>query len=188
MKRLELILSILILTNKHFTSADEPCDSCTSVEITSTSDAVHRKHGELLGNYRKVPELLNKFPVFKHYSGKFFLYYNVGSQGFWAVGETLGSDVVRLENQGDRVCPYFLKSLWRYADGELNALVYDVTLQIVCLTEPCSVANCGFQASCVEENNQTQCQCNRGYIGNPYERYSTARHKTNANYGNLVFD
>ena len=49
------------------------------------------------------------------------------------MGERLGSEVVRIENQGDRVCPYYLKSMWRYADGDLNALVYDVTLRIACM-------------------------------------------------------
>ena len=33
-------------------------------------------------------------------------------------------------DQGDRMCPYYLKSLWRYADGDLNALVYDTTLKV----------------------------------------------------------
>ena len=78
-------------------------------------------------------------------SGKFYLYYNLASQGFWAVGEKLGSEVVRLENQGDRFCPYYLKSLWRYADGDLNALVYDTSLRTVCMNDVCSVARCGHQ-------------------------------------------
>ena len=80
-------------------------------------------------------------------SGKFYLYYNLASQGFWAVGEKLGSEVVRLENQGDRFCPYYLKSLWRYADGDLNALVYDTSLRAVCMNDVCSVARCGHQVS-----------------------------------------
>ena len=79
------------------------------------------------------------------FSGKFYLYYNLASQGFWAVGEKLGSEVVRLENQGDRFCPYYLKSLWRYADGDLNALVYDTSLRTVCMNDVCSVARCGHQ-------------------------------------------
>ena len=57
--------------------------------------------------------LYNGRPAYSHSSGKIFLYYNEASQGFWAVGERLGSEVVRLENQGDRMCPYYLKSLWR---------------------------------------------------------------------------
>ena len=36
------------------------------------------------------------------------------------MSERLDSDVVRLENQGDAVCPYRLKSVWRYADGDLK--------------------------------------------------------------------
>ena len=43
--------------------------------------------------------LYNGRPGYEHESGKFFLYYNSASQGFWAVGERLGSEVVRLENQ-----------------------------------------------------------------------------------------
>ena len=82
-------------------------------------------------------------------SGKFYLYYNLASQGFWAVGEKLGSEVVRLENQGDRFCPYYLKSLWRYADGDLNALVYDTSLRTVCMNDVCSVARCGHQVCLV---------------------------------------
>ena len=95
-----------------------------------------RKHGQLIGQYRRrygKDSILNKRPTYEHYTGKFFLYYNNRSQGFWAVGERLGSEVVRIENQGDRVCPYYLKSMWRYADGDLNALVYDVTLRIACM-------------------------------------------------------
>ena len=65
------------------------------------------------------------------------------------MGERLGSEVVRLENQGDRMCPYYLKSLWRYADGDLNALVYDTTLKAACMSDPCSLAQCGHQVSFV---------------------------------------
>ena len=89
--------------------------------------------------------LYNGRPAFQHFSEKFYLYYNLASQGFWAVGEKLGSEVVRLENQGDRFCPYYLKSLWRYADGDLNALVYDTSLRAVCMSDVCSVARCGHQ-------------------------------------------
>ena len=95
-----------------------------------------RKHGQLIGNYRRrygKDSMLNKRPTYEHYSGNFFLYYNNRSQGFWAIGERLGSEVVRIENQGDRICPYYLKSMWRYADGDLNSLVYDTTLKISCL-------------------------------------------------------
>ena len=56
--------------------------------------------------------------------------FNFLFQGFWAVGETLGGEIVRLENQGDHPCPYYLKSIWRYADGELNSLVYDISLKV----------------------------------------------------------
>ena len=38
--------------------------------------------------------------------------------------------MVRLENQGDAECPYRMKSLWRFADGDLNALVYDISMQV----------------------------------------------------------
>ena len=96
------------------------CD-CPEIEIVTTNEAVRRKHGELLGKYTKMDKiengingLYNGRPGYSHSSGKFFLYYNSASQGFWAVGERLGSEVVRLENQGDRMCPYYLKSLWRY--------------------------------------------------------------------------
>ena len=44
-------------------------------------------------------------------------------------------------------CPYYLKSLWRYADGDLNALVYDTTLKAACMSDPCSLAQCGHQVS-----------------------------------------
>lgn len=111
------------------------CD-CTEIEIQTTNEAVRRKHGDLLGKYTKMEVienglngLYNGRPGYQHSNGKFYLYYNKASQGFWAVGEKLGSEVVRLENQGDRMCPYYLKSLWRYADGDLNALVYDTTLK-----------------------------------------------------------
>jgi hypothetical protein len=136
---------------------DRGCD-CEVVEIVTTNEAVLRKHGELLGRYTRLSPksdglekdgLYNGRPGYEHFSGKFFLYYNSASQGFWAIGERLGSEVVRLENQGDRMCPYYLKSLWRYADGDLNALVYDVTLRAACMIDPCSVAHCGHQARCI---------------------------------------
>ena len=120
--------------------------SCDIVEIATTKDSVLRKHGELLGRYTRIENgLFNGRPSYQHFSAKFFLYYNSASQGFWAVGEELGSEVVRLENQGDRMCPYYLKSMWRYADGDLNALVYDVSLRAACMSDPCSVAHCGHQ-------------------------------------------
>ena len=72
--------------------------------------------------HRRYDSLVNGRPTYQHSSGKYFLYYSDRSQGFWAVGEQMGSEVVRLENQGDRMCPYYLKSVWRYADGDLNAL------------------------------------------------------------------
>ncbi len=104
-------------------------------------------------------------------------------------------DVVRLENQGDSFCPYRMKSMWRFADGDLNALVYDVSMQVVCLHDECSVANCGHRAKCVIGGEETQlasnatltdddtekkaaakkakkarCKCQEGFYGNPYER------------------
>ena len=123
------------------------CD-CEILEIVTTNQAVLRKHGELLGRYTKMEAgdgLYNGRPGYEHFSGKFFLYYNTASQGFWAIGERMGSEVVRLENQGDRFCPYYLKSLWRYADGDLNALIYDTSLRALCTSDPCSVAHCGHQ-------------------------------------------
>ena len=109
------------------------------------------------------------------------------------MSERLDSDVVRLENQGDAVCPYRLKSVWRYADGDLKvntlkiiskvnannnsfqALVYDNSLKAVCLEDPCSVAHCGHQADCVVNEEEGKgvaavCQCKDGFYGNPYER------------------
>ncbi len=119
---------------------------CDIVEIATTKDEVLRKHGELLGRYTRIENgLFNGRPSYQHFSAKFYLYYNSASQGFWAVGEELGSEVVRLENQGDRMCPYYLKSMWRYADGDLNALVYDISLRAACMSDPCSVAHCGHQ-------------------------------------------
>lgn len=137
------------------TSENGGC-ACNQLEITSTNEAVRRKHADLLGQYDKMDKienglngLYNGRPGYQHSNGKFYLYYNSASQGFWAIGEHLGSEVVRLENQGDRMCPYYLKSLWRYADGDLNALVYDSTLKATCLSDPCSIATCGHQARCV---------------------------------------
>ncbi len=162
------------------------CD-CQELEVVTTNEAVRRKHGDLLGKYTRMDkiergsDLYNGRPGYRHENGKFYLYYNTASQGFWAVGERLGSEVVRLENQGDRLCPYYLKSLWRYADGDLNALVYDTTLKTICMSDPCSIAQCGHQARCVllqpeEGSNSTElkasCECREGYKGDPYTRCS----------------
>ena len=150
-------------------------------------------HSQLLGRYNRLRKSESNTAVasstpprtaYQHFSGRFFLYYNDHSQGFWAVGETINAgayvpipiqtresvdcsylylqrslchhvplhvpllyrtldseiscglcpkttpDVVRLENQGDAECPYRMKSLWRFADGDLNALVYDISMQV----------------------------------------------------------
>ena len=64
-----------------------------------------------------------------------------------------------------------MKSAWRFADGDANALFYDLTLKVVCLDDPCSVANCGHQARCLVKNNTASCECKDGFLGNAYERY-----------------
>ena len=80
--------------------------------------------------------------------------------------------------------------MWRYADGDLNALVYDVSLRVACMSDPCSVAKCGHQASChftpkspdlsflfglnrtlpKDERPKASCECKDGFVGNPYDR------------------
>ncbi len=123
------------------------------------------------------------------------------SQGFWAVGERLNTDVVRLENQGDALCPYRMKSTWRFADGNLAALVYDLSLKVVCLDDPCSMAHCGHQARCVQEevpvvngegdgtlSNVTKCDCNPGFYGDPYDRcYPAASEEVECQCRRLIF-
>ena len=162
---------LLVLTSlvDGFNVRDIDC-GCESLEIVSTKPEVNQKHSALLGSYRLKPAPLHDRPVYEHYSGKFFLYYAPQSQGFWAVGEKPNTEVVRLENQGDALCPYRLKSTWRFADGDLKALVYDDTLKVVCLEDACSVANCGHQAYCTKTGNNTVCECKPDFFGNPYER------------------
>ncbi|TRY80119.1 hypothetical protein TCAL_14827 [Tigriopus californicus] len=181
------------LSSNNFSSAsdlvpkmDTGCD-CEAVEIVSTKDTVLTKHKLLLGRYLKQEELFNDRPSYQHYSGNFYLVYNTHSQGFWAVSEKLNTDVVRLENQGNHECPYRMKSLWRFADGDLNALVYDVSLQVVCLKDPCSVANCGQQAQCQLDGNTTSCICNEGYYGNPYVRCYPIEADGDCNCQRLIF-
>ena len=70
------------------------------------------------------------------------------------MSERPNADVVRLENQGDSFCPYRMKSAWRFADGDKNALFYDLSLKVVCLDDPCSVANCGHQAQCIQNKGK----------------------------------
>ena len=103
------------------------------------------------------------------------------------MSEHLNTDVVRLENQADSNCPYHMKSLWRFADGDLNALVYDISLQIVCLEDSCSVANCGQRAKCVSEGNSTGCQCEEGFFGNPYERCYPVDYSDDCGCHRLIF-
>lgn len=165
---------------------DTSCN-CEAVEIVSTKDTVLTKHKLLLGRYLKQEESFNGRPSYQHYSGNFYLVYNTHSQGFWAVSEKLNTDVVRLENQGNHECPYRMKSLWRFADGDLNALVYDVSLQVVCLEDPCSVANCGQQAQCQQEGNTTSCVCNDGYYGDPYVRCFPIEADGDCNCQRLIF-
>lgn len=35
-----------------------------------------------------------------------------------------------LLHQGDTICPYRMRSTWRFADGNLAALVYDLSLKV----------------------------------------------------------
>ena len=121
------ILAFFLLLSTTTTNAIEIVDNnnscgCTDVEIVSTKDDVIKKHNNLLGKYQLLQNAVNHRPSYKHESGKYFLYYNSQSQGFWAVTETIQSDVVRLENQGDQFCPYSMKSLWRFADGNIKGL------------------------------------------------------------------
>jgi len=165
---------------------DGRCE-CPTVEIVAGRSDVREKHGALLGSYRLRAERVNNRPTYEHASGGFFLFYNAHSQGFWAVAERMHADVVRLENQGDGLCPYRLRSTWRFADGDLRALVYDDGLRVVCLSDACSVANCGHQAVCVEgkeDNGEAEdspetnvgaainatCVCEQGFYGDPYDR------------------
>ena len=75
-----------------------------------------------------------------------------------------------------------MRSTWRFADGNLAALVYDLSLKVVCLDDPCSMAHCGQQARCIQaetateaggggsSGNVTKCECNPGFYGDPYAR------------------
>ena len=209
------VLIFLPVLQSRDTRALEDVCSCDAVEIVTTKDVVLKKHGQLLGRYHRrygKESLLNKRPTYEHFSGKYFLYYSNRSQGFWAVGERIGSEVVRLENQGDRMCPYYLKSMWRYADGDLNALIYDVSLRVACMTDPCSVVKCGHQASCFYPQQgesiaeilkklsrnpnvtttttpkpDATCECKPGFVGNPYERCYPANVTNGCNCERLVF-
>ena len=55
---------------------------------------------QLLGRYNRLRQGDRESPVsptaaartaYRHFSGRFFLYYNDHSQGFWAVGETINA-------------------------------------------------------------------------------------------------
>ena len=57
-------------------------------------------YSQLLGRYNRLRNGDREFPVsspgvrrtaYQHFSGRFFLYYNDHSQGFWAVGETINA-------------------------------------------------------------------------------------------------
>ncbi len=129
---LALLLSLSSSWAYHVIHDDGTC-TCEQVEVVSSNPEVVRKHGALLGTYRmRQDSPVSNRPSYEHADSGFFLFYNAHSQGFWAVGERVGADVVRLENQGDDLCPYRMKSTWRFADGDVAALVYDLSLK-VCL-------------------------------------------------------
>jgi len=64
---------------------------------------------------------------------------------------------------------------WEFVSG--NQFWFDLTGQLVCPSDPCSVSRCGPQATCTpmmdsERTNGTNimCTCKEGFTGNPYER------------------
>ena len=57
-------------------------------------------HSQLLGRYNRLRkgdrESATTRTAYQHFSGRFFLYYNDHSQGFWAVGETINAGGIGL--------------------------------------------------------------------------------------------
>jgi hypothetical protein len=98
--------------------------TCDSVEIVSTRADVMKKHSQLLGRYNRrnkeigggegavddggemaAAEENGGRPTYQHFSGRFFLYYNVHSQGFWAVGERMNAGKLHIKF-ANNVCMY----------------------------------------------------------------------------------
>ena len=120
-----------------------------------------------LGTYKKVEGVqVGGKPVWLKEHGDFFLYFS-NQSSYWAVGQTLGGDVVRLENRGTG-CPSKLTSSWRFADGGERSLVYDHSLKLLCPSGPCGREICGHNAMC--DKNSGQCVCLENYEGDPRDR------------------
>jgi len=165
-----MMLIKLILATIVFTICDalerESCD-CDNIEIVSSDRRTIRKQRLTLGSYNKLEGVqVGGKPVWLHQSGDFFLYFSNHSS-YWAVGQTLGGDVVRLENRGTG-CPNELTSSWRFANGGEGSLVYDHSLKLICPGGPCGREVCGHNARCDEDIGH--CVCPENYEGNPQER------------------
>ena len=120
-----------------------------------------------LGTYSKVEGVqVGGKPVWLHQNEDFFLYFSNHSS-YWAVGQTLGGDVVRLENRGIG-CPDQLTSSWRFANGGEGSLVYDHSLKLICPDGPCAREICGNNARC--DKDLGHCVCQDNYEGNPQDR------------------
>ena len=66
------------------------------------------------------------------------------------------------------MCPYLFKTSWQYADPNRPGWkwVDDISAKFTCEKDPCSVADCGFNAICVVMGDRATCECDKGYSGN----------------------
>eukprot|EP00090_Calanus_glacialis_P020657 TRINITY_DN31854_c0_g1_i1.p1 TRINITY_DN31854_c0_g1~~TRINITY_DN31854_c0_g1_i1.p1 ORF type:complete len:998 (-),score=131.89 TRINITY_DN31854_c0_g1_i1:38-3031(-) len=156
----------LVLVNIGDALEIESCD-CENIEIVTSDKRTIRKQRLTLGTYSKVEGVqVGGKPVWLHQNEDFFLYFSNHSS-YWAVGQTLGGDVVRLENRGTG-CPDQLTSSWRFANGGEGSLVYDHSLKLICPDGPCGREICGNNARC--DKNLGHCVCQDNYEGNPQDR------------------
>ena len=152
------------------TGLDSTICDCQLVEVTSDNEATQEKHGNQLGQYRLIQVQAGR-PIYKHVSAEQYLYYHPYSGGNWLINTEVGLLYGGIQNSKDvPVCPYFINTMWQYGDSDLGGWVYDPTLRVTCPSEPCSVLNCGFRATCIQDPQGPRCVCREGFQGDPTQR------------------
>jgi len=173
MTHFSLLMTLALIvpsSSQNSSSNNETLCDCPTIEVVTTNETVLELHPNVLGRYNLLPQLLNGRPAYKNDNKTAYIYYLVNE--VWAVSHIdLNSTFVNFLNENNAFCPYALKSLWSYFVTDESKFVYDKSLHVVCVDDPCSKLRCGFNAICKKDSNDTAtCECKEQHHGDPTER------------------
>ena len=120
---------------------------CNLIEVISDGPA-GIVQWDMMGYYKRKPNVLNGKPIFQHKDYKLFLYYLKESDGYWIIGEDIGEDVGGIQNDScdEAIIPAVpvCKGGWMFGDKN-ETWQEDTTIKLVCkspLNEVCHSADC----------------------------------------------